>query len=87
MKCTPQNTMYSASVFAGQFGQLQRIAGQVGVFVDVGTLVVVAEQGDALAEFCLGGADALAGFAVGQGIETVETYGSDLHRGTPCNSL
>jgi hypothetical protein len=31
MKCTPQKTMYSASVSRGQARQLERVAGEVGV--------------------------------------------------------
>ena len=42
----------------GQSGQLERIAGQVGVLVDIGTLVVVAEDYGLLAQFGAGGTDA-----------------------------
>jgi hypothetical protein len=38
----------------GQLGELERIAGQVGVLVDIGALVVVGEKGYTLAELFLG---------------------------------
>jgi hypothetical protein len=42
----------------GQLRQLQRIAGQVGMLVDVGALVMVAEHDHPVAEGPLGGNDA-----------------------------
>ncbi len=50
----------------GQARKLERIAGDVGVGIDIGALVVVAEQDDILAEFCFRGADALGGVVVGE---------------------
>jgi hypothetical protein len=55
----------------GQARQLERVAGEVGVAVDVGALVVVAEQHGAAAEAGAGGADALLRLAVGEGVEAV----------------
>ena len=65
----------------GEARELERIAGDVGVGVDVGALVVVAEQDDVLAEFGLGGTDAPGGVIVGQRVEAVERDGGGLHGG------
>ena len=51
----------------GEAGQLQGVAGEVGVLVNVGALVVVAQQHGLVAEAGAGGADALVGVGVGQG--------------------
>ena len=56
----------------GQARELERIAGDVGVGVDVGALVVVAEQDHVLAESGFGGTDAFAGVVVGEAVEAVE---------------
>ena len=63
----------------GQAGQLERISGQVGVLEHVGALVVMAQNHHPPAELGLGGADALVGILVGEGVEAVETDGGDLH--------
>ena len=56
MKCTPQNTMNSASGPAGGVaGQLERVAGDVGELDDLVALVVVAEHEHPVAERLLGG--------------------------------
>jgi hypothetical protein len=65
----------------GEAGQLEGVAGEVGVLVDVGALVVVAQQHGLVAEAGAGGADALVGVAVGEGVEAVETDGNGLHLG------
>jgi hypothetical protein len=57
----------------GEARQLERIAGQVGVLIDVGALVVVAEDDGALAELGAGGADALVAGPRRTGVERVES--------------
>ena len=57
MKCTPQNTMYSASVLLlGEHRQAVAVAAGVGPADHLVALVVVAEDEDAIAEGGLGGA-------------------------------
>ena len=63
----------------GQLGKLERVTGEVGVLVDVGALVVVAQQHGTLAEAGAGGADAFLRLFVGEDIETIEADGGDLH--------
>ena len=58
MKCTPQNTMYSASVWEASLREPQRIARQIGVLVHVSALIVVAEYDGTLAQGTLGCDDA-----------------------------
>ena len=53
----------------GELGELQRIAGQVGVLVDVGPLVVVAEDHRAPAELRPRGEYALLARVVGERLE------------------
>jgi hypothetical protein len=79
MKCTPQKTMCLRFRLRGEARELERIAGDVGVGIDVGALVVVAEQDGILAELRLRGADALGGILVGEGVEAVEGNGGGLH--------
>ena len=60
MKCTPQNTMYSASGSRGGIAsELERVAGHVGELDDLVALVVVTEHEHPVAERRLGGAGAL----------------------------
>ena len=63
----------------GETRQFERVAGQVGVLVNVGALVVVAEDDGALAQLGAGGADAFVAVLVGQGVERVEGDGGCLH--------
>ena len=59
MKWTPQKRTYSASLLGGGvLGELEAVAGEVGVLDDFVALVVVAEDDEALAELRAGGADA-----------------------------
>ena len=44
MKCTPQKTMYCASVSAAIFGELVAVAGEVGEADHFVALIVVAED-------------------------------------------
>jgi hypothetical protein len=53
MKCTPQKTMCFGFRLRGQARELERIAGDVGVGIDVGALVVVAEQDTSLPSLAL----------------------------------
>ncbi|MDH6584125.1 hypothetical protein M2161_003231 [Streptomyces sp. SAI-133] len=67
MKCTPQNTMYSASGRAARVpGQLEGVARDVGELDDLVTLVVVAEDEHLVAELLLGRAGALDQVGVGR---------------------
>ena len=66
MKCTPQNTMNSASCSRGELRELQRVAGQVGVLVHVGALIVMPENHQALAERVLGRRNARVHLVVGE---------------------
>ena len=59
--------------------QLERIAGEVGVLVNVGALVVVAEDHGAIAKARTRGANALMAGVVLQLIETVKGDGGGLH--------
>ena len=61
----------------GEARQLfERIAGEVGVLVNIRALVVVAQQHGLVAEAGAGGADALVGVGVGQGVEAVKLMGT-----------
>ncbi len=40
--------------------------------IDIGALIVVAEQDNAITQFLFGGANALTGSLVGQGVEAVK---------------
>ena len=51
---------------AGQARQLQRVAGQIGVLVDVRPLVVMAEQNRAITQFFSGSADAFLTDSIGK---------------------
>ena len=64
---------------AGQARQLERVAGQVGVTIDVLALVMMAEDDRALAQLFTGGEYARLRLVIGQGVEAVETDGGDLH--------
>ena len=44
MKCTPQNTMTSASRLRGFARQAERVADEIGDVLDLGPLVVVRED-------------------------------------------
>ena len=58
MKCTPQNTTYSASVLVGgEAGEAEGVAPGVGPAHDLVALVVVAEDDEPLAERGAGRAD------------------------------
>ncbi len=59
--------------------QFQRVAGQVGVLVDIGALVVMAEDDGLLAQPGAGGADALMAVRVGEVVEAVEMYRGGGH--------
>ena len=61
----------------GQLGQLQRIAGQVGVLVNIGTLVVVAEDYGLLAQFGAGGTDALRASSSARLLKGAKAIGED----------
>ena len=63
----------------GELGQFQRIAGKVGVLVDVGALIVMAEDDRALAEPRPRGNDTLLAGLVLQRLEAVESYRALLH--------
>ena len=62
-----------------QARQLERVAGQVCVPIDVGALVVVAEQDGALAEPRARGQDARLCIVVCQGVETIKLNHCGLH--------
>ncbi len=62
-----------------ELGKFQRIAGKVGVGVDVGALIVVAEDDRALAEPRPRGKDTLLAGLVLQRFEAVESYRALLH--------
>ena len=64
---------------AGEPRQLQRIAGQIRVLVDIGALVVVAEDHRAFAERRLGGDDAGIARVVLQRLEAVKCNCGNLH--------
>ena len=79
MKCTPQKIDVFRVGLRREARQLQRVAGQVGVLVDVGALVVMAEDDGLLAEPGAGGADALLAVRVGEVVEAVEAYRGGGH--------
>ena len=54
IKCTPQKTMYFASCFGGDFGELVAVAGIVGEANDLIALVVMAEHNCRRAELRAG---------------------------------
>ena len=74
MKCTPQNTMYSASVLLlGEHRQAVAVAAGVGPADHLVALVVVAEDEHAVAERRLGGLDAGGELGLGcAGVALVE---------------
>ena len=63
----------------GEARELERVAGQVGVAIDVGALVVVAEQHGVLAEAGAGGFDAGLRLGVGEAVVAVEMNGGGGH--------
>ena len=63
----------------GQLGQLQRIAGQIGVLVDIGPLVVVAEDYGLLAQLGAGDADAVRAILVREVVEGGKGDRGGLH--------
>ncbi|SBT10145.1 hypothetical protein ACCAA_890024 [Candidatus Accumulibacter aalborgensis] len=63
----------------GEAREFQRVTGKVGVLVNVGTLVVVAEQNGLVAKPLAGSADALMARIVLQLVEVVEADGRGLH--------
>jgi len=67
----------------GEARELERISGEVGVLIDIGALVMVAQQHCALAKAGAGGTDALMRLGVGERVETVETDGGYLHEANP----
>ena len=68
MKCTPQNTMYSAlRPGGGLLRELERVAGHVGELDDLVALVVVAEHEGPVAQRRLGRPRALDQGGVGGG--------------------
>ena len=66
-----------------QLGQPQRVARQVGVFVDVGALIMMAEDDRALTERSLGRNDAALARVIVQRFETVKCNCSGWHPSTP----
>ncbi len=61
--------------------ELQRVAGEVGVLINVGALIVVAEQHGLLAEARARGTDSLMTGVVVHLVELVEVDGCALHGG------
>jgi len=62
-----------------QASEFQRVAGEVRVLIDIGALVVVAEQHGLVAEPFAGGANALMTGVVLQLVEFVEADGGSWH--------
>ncbi len=79
MKCTPQKIDVFRICLRGQLGQLQRIAGQIGVLVDIGPLVVVAEDYGLLAQLGAGDADAVRAILVREVVEGGKGDRGGLH--------
>ncbi len=63
----------------GEAGELEGIACQVGVLINVGSLVMMAEHDRFFAQLGTGGADAFLAVGVGKGVETVKLNGGGLH--------
>ena len=79
MKCTPQNTMNSASVCAASRESLSESPVRSRVPVHVGALVMVAEDDRALSERCLRREDAVLASVVLQLLEAIKGDGGGLH--------
>ena len=70
MKCTPQNAITSASVFAACCESAERVADEVGHVLDLGQLVVVREDHGA----ALGGQRAYLGLQGRHGFEREQVH-------------